>query len=231
MITFQPLFPGSFQVSMNNPSKLSSPDVDLSECNDETCIFTRSKTTIRENMEDMIQKFCHGKKNLIVLSYHCYLLLQEKKLLEKIGKYVAELHLFDTYYEDHLKDTRVQLAIQALVKYAFFNHPHLKIFVHTKMNNLLKFTKNKFDVLYGIDMETSFNDVDHGPIIRKIAETILRFHGQLFLSQKNILDVKVNLAHFCKKQNLELIKEKRYTKNILANKTKIFFFPVSNILK
>jgi|SRR5579872_554775 len=177
----------------------------LSECTDPNCIYTRTVSKLRQMYEQIVIGHCHGKKEVVLMFYASYKLLQELTIVERICHNVSEIHLVDMAYEDYGEFQQIFLCF---VDQIHRLNPAIKIYFYPD----LMFLRNdpsfahKFDLIGGIDMDYVLRNIDyikHRQQIKHVACYLLKTGGKLIISQH--FNDLVDIAEYTLNQERSLV--------------------------
>lgn len=183
----------------------------ITECSNNDCIYNRNKTKLRQKFQNKIIKFANNKKNIKILFFGSFLLLQELIITRLLNKKVTEVHFVDYAYKNFLKDNIFIATFTEFIDWTIKYDLDIKIYIHTNPEHLIisTFCKKRFDIISGIDFysETVYDD----NCIKKIAINTLNETGMMFLSQNrlNLIDI---LCYQIRHKHIELVKAVDYLK-------------------
>lgn len=193
----------------------------ITECSDPTCVYTRDKTVVRDKFEEKIVNFCQKKTNLKFLFYGSFLLYQELKIILLLADQVSEIHFTDYAYKDMLtNNNRYILAFNEFMEYIHREKINIRVYIHTDPDKIYKSTilRRRFDIVCGIDIDYTKGNINNRPIMKKIAEHVLKIDGQMYLSQHSLDQVDLCCYEISSKGIIQLIRTEDYVKKKYYNK-------------
>ncbi len=188
----------------------------ISECRETDCVYSRSNTQFRSIFERKIISISNKKKNINILFYGSFMLLQEIKILDMIHQNVSEVHFVDVAYQEmySLMRNKYNALFSELMQYVHHKSWDLAVFVHRDPVKLSESTcfKNRFDMICGIDVDYKFHIINNRFLMKKIAQNTLCTSGKLVSSMhyENMVDLCIH--KFDIDRNLELCSVTDYVK-------------------
>ena len=189
----------------------------INECKNESCMYSRNITKMRNKFEEKIVASLHNNNNINILFYSSFLLYQEFQILKLLANKISEIHFTDYAYNDFLCSSSNNiyiLAFQEFLNYITKNNLKIRLYVHSNPDKLFDtiIYQRRFDIICGIDIDSSINKIDNRVIMKKIAQRTLKINGIMILSQNFADQIDLCCYKISDSGNIEFIHSDDYVK-------------------
>jgi hypothetical protein len=211
----------------------------INECCHPKCVYTRTRTNMRERFENFILRTNKKKTGLNILFYGSFLLYQELKLVLMLNSQLTEIHFTDYAYKNLLtnQDHTYINVFTEFMEYISARKLNTKVYIHSdpdKLNKSIMFHR-RLDIICGIDIDYVYDKNNNRSIMKEIARNMLNIDGVMYMSQHDLVQVDLCCYEISNNNSVilvsteDFVKPNYYTKYWIKNFFNKIYYPISII--